>query len=87
MAVQHRHHLSSAEKEILDLIEVLYDQFCALPEAHHSDRDEVARHLHAIQKIVGARIAYRTDPDRFPARPRQPPAEDIERPRGRHAAR
>ena len=64
------HRLTDEELRILDLIGEVYRRFAALPEYHFNDLGDVVRHVHAIQKVVSARVAYRTNPERFPVRKR-----------------
>jgi hypothetical protein len=64
------YRLTDDELVILDLTGEVYRRFAALPEYHFNDVGDVVRHVHAIQKIVSARVAYRTNPERFPVRPR-----------------
>ncbi|MBD0328552.1 MAG: hypothetical protein ICV64_00380 [Thermoleophilia bacterium] len=58
--------LTDEELVVLDLTGEVYRRFAALPEYHLNDVGDVVRHIHAIQKIVSARVAYRTNPERFP---------------------
>jgi hypothetical protein len=69
---RHPHRLTDEELRILDLTGEVYRRFAALPEYHFNDLGDVVRHVHAIQKVVSARVAYRTNPERFPVRQRPP---------------
>lgn len=89
MSLVLRHHLSAAEKRVLDLLDQVREDFAALPAGHEQDRAEVERHVHAIRKVVAARIAYRSDSDRFPTGgdAGAPTQAHEHAPHGRHAAR
>jgi hypothetical protein len=62
------HRLTDEELAILDLTGEIYRRFAALPEYHFNDVSDVVQHVHAIQKVISARVAYRTNPERFPVR-------------------
>lgn len=45
-----------------------WNAFCELPQMHSSDASDVLFHIHALQRIVMARIAQRAHPEHFPIR-------------------
>ena len=65
-----QHDEPPRELAILDLTGEIYRRFAALPEYHFNDVSDVVQHVQAIQKVISARVAYRTNPERFPVRRR-----------------
>jgi hypothetical protein len=59
--------MTTPEKNVLTALGDAFNQFDALSResAHPRDRDEFAFHVHALQRIVMARLAVRTDPEFF----------------------
>jgi hypothetical protein len=77
------HHLTVEEEVVLDLAGALSRAFAALGEYHFNDHDDVVAHIHAFQRLVSARVAYQTNPDRFPDRARPATLADFAAQRGR----
>ncbi len=60
--------LTVQEIVVLQQTAKLYNEYCSLTKEqgegyHPEDHADVLRHLHAIQRIVMARLARRTDPE------------------------
>lgn len=56
--------LTDAEMQVVDQIGDAYRAFAALDVYHPSDHDEFVFHVHAMGRIVLARLASRTHPER-----------------------
>jgi len=57
--------LTAEEIEVAQLAGQVYLKFKQLPQAHPSDLGEMARHVHAIGRIVFARAAIRAHPEHW----------------------
>jgi hypothetical protein len=57
--------LTEQELEILQRTAELWNLFCALPDRHPSDAEEMARDIHSIQHRIMSRLAVRAHPDFF----------------------
>lgn len=57
--------LTEEELAVAKLAGQFYLAFKELPQAHPSDLDEVAFHVHALGRIVLARAAVRAHPDHW----------------------
>ena len=57
--------LTDKENEVIEATCKLHNLFCALPVFHPSDIREECVHIHAIQNMVMAREAYRSNPQTF----------------------
>lgn len=60
--------LTNKEKEVIQASCKLHNLFCSLPIFHVSDIKEEVFHIHAIQNMIMAREAYRSDPKTFPVK-------------------
>jgi hypothetical protein len=56
--------LTDAEMQVIDRIGDAYRAFAALDAYHPSDHDEFVFHVHAMGRIVLARLASRAHPER-----------------------
>jgi hypothetical protein len=57
--------LTNEEIEVAKLAGRVFVAFRELPQAHPSDLDEMAFHVHAIGRIVLARAAIRAHPEQW----------------------
>jgi hypothetical protein len=57
--------LTEEEIAVAKLAGEVFMAFRELPQAHPSERDEVAFHVHAIGRIVLARAAIRAHPEHW----------------------
>lgn len=60
--------LTDLEKEVIDASCKLHNSFCKLPVLHPSDIKDECYYIHAIQNLVMAREAYRSNPELFPVK-------------------
>ena len=58
--------MTEEEKEILMMLNDVYDKYSALSVQHHADMDEFVNALHVIQHLVMIRSVRRRYPDMFP---------------------
>ncbi|WP_440429783.1 hypothetical protein [Phocaeicola plebeius] len=58
--------LTDKEREVIEVSCKLHNLFCNLPVFHVSDIREEVIHIHAIQNMIMAREAYRSNPKMFP---------------------
>ena len=58
--------MTEEEKEILMMLNDVYDKYNALSVQHHADMDEFVNALHVIQHLVMIRSVRRKYPDIFP---------------------
>jgi hypothetical protein len=57
--------LTDEEVAVAKLAGRVYTAFSELPQAHPSDLDELAFHIHAIGRIVLSRAAIRAHPEHW----------------------
>ena len=60
--------MTDGEKEILFLLNDVYDRFSELPEQHSADMGEFVNALHILQHLVMIRSVRRKYPDIFPVK-------------------
>ena len=60
--------LTDKEREVIEVSCKLHNLFCNLPVFHVSDIREEVIHIHAIQNMIMAREAYRSNPKMFPVK-------------------
>lgn len=60
--------LTDKEREVVEVSCKLHNLFCALPVFHVADIREETFHIHAIQNMIMAREAYRSNPKMFPVK-------------------
>lgn len=60
--------LTDKENQVIEATCKLHNLFCNLPVFHPSDIREECVHIHAIQNMVMAREAYRSNPKIFPVK-------------------
>lgn len=53
------------EEEILKLSAEIFNKFSSLEQTHPSDKEDMAKAIHDIQKIISVRMARRSNPDVF----------------------
>ncbi len=58
--------MNEDEKELVLMLNDVYEKYVSLPVQHHSDRDEFINALHVLQHLVMIRSVRRTHPDLFP---------------------
>ena len=58
--------MTDEEKELVLMLNDVYERFMELPEQHHSDKDEFVNALHVLQHLVMIRSVRRRHPDLFP---------------------
>ena len=58
--------MTNEEKEIVLLLNDVYEKYSSLPKQHHSDMDEFVNALHILQHLVMIRGIRRRYPDMFP---------------------
>ena len=63
--------LTPAEKMVLDYLAEATKAFKALPVAHTSDESEFCFYIHALQNLIGWRVAQRADPDYWRPAPQE----------------
>lgn len=57
--------MTETERNLLYDLATVYNQFSSLSDKHPSDMEEVVFHIHALQRIVMARLAARSEPNFF----------------------
>ena len=57
--------LTSNERAVLDCLVDAYNHFAYLPTLHPDDFKDFVYHTHALQNIVMARVAVRSNPEYF----------------------
>ena len=60
--------MTDEEKEVIEATCNLHNLFCRLPVFHVADIREETFHIHAIQNMIMAREAYRSNPKMFPVK-------------------
>lgn len=58
--------MTNEEKEIVLLLNDVYEKYSSLQQQHHSDMDEFVNALHILQHLVMIRGIRRRYPDMFP---------------------
>ncbi len=58
--------MTDDEKEIVLMLNDLYERYIALPEQHSKDKEEFVNALHVIQHLVMVRSVRRRYPEMFP---------------------
>ena len=58
--------MTDEEKEIVLLLNDVYEKYSSLQQQHHSDMDEFVNALHILQHLVMIRGIRRRYPDMFP---------------------
>jgi hypothetical protein len=55
--------LTAEEHEVLTHLANAWNEFCRLSKGHPGDAAEFTFHIHALQNIVGGRVAKRCNPE------------------------
>jgi len=58
--------LTQAELDLAQKLGQCFNDWCALPGHHPSDRQEFASAIHRLQDMIGMRCAARMHPQQFP---------------------
>ena len=58
--------MNDEEKELVLLLNDVYDKYMSLPEQHYQDRNEFVNALHVLQHLIMIRSVRRMNPDMFP---------------------
>ena len=58
--------MNEDEKELVLLLNDVYDKYMSLPEQHYQDRSEFVNALHVLQHLIMIRSVRRMNPDMFP---------------------
>ena len=58
--------MTDEEKELILMLNDVYERFASLPVQHHSDMDEFVQALHILQHLVMIRCVRRGNPEMFP---------------------
>lgn len=58
--------MTNEEKDIILLLEEVYDKYVSLKQQHHCDLDEFVNALHILQHLIMIRGVRRDNPEMFP---------------------
>lgn len=62
LAIISRSLMSEGEKAVMAHLVAAVNEFSALPEGHPSDVADFVFHIHALQNMLGCRVAARLEP-------------------------